>query len=542
MRVAVIACVKQEEHYIKEWLDWHVSIGFDHFFLADNNDNGYTPCLESVVKDYIDRGVVTIVDFHDVHPIQPICYNKILEQYDEDYDWYAIIDVDEFISLPRDGDIKTFLSNFDDTAIVFLHWQYYGDNGLIRYEDKPVQERFTQPVSKNNGKTPFIKSLFRNRTYMDNHTVKPFKVSSQHSVVKMFEDNDTLIRRNCLRELFVDNRTIETIPYNDREFDVAYIKHFITKSLEEYMEIKRKRGGALQKNQKIQYGRYDPLRYFFYNETTPDKERFLKENYGIDIKLMNTDNENKFNFCYIIDDNEEQMKMLFNSIDSLIQCYGVYKPIVYIVNLEDNDSEYTQRLLSRLSSITKVKIVVKHFDKNVCKMFTMPKNACNRSYLGFNSLSRFFLPYILDCKYLYYVDNDILFVKDNYRKLTSFPFDGYLLRMYNQYDDSGCHINAGFMFINCKKWRHDKTIFWKILDYYTKNQHNIKYMNQSCYIWLATEEYATDCVIVDDKNINSRTLNDGIEIFHGNGKSKDFYWKGYEKFIEQKSIDDDSVL
>ena len=101
-----------------------------------------------------------IVECHDVHPIQPSCYNIVLRRYGNLYDWYAIIDIDEFITLPKEKDIKTFLSKFTDTDIIFLHWLNYGDSGLLQYEDKPVLERFVQHAIGGR-KVPYIKSLFR---------------------------------------------------------------------------------------------------------------------------------------------------------------------------------------------------------------------------------------------------------------------------------------------------------------------------------------------------------------------------------------------
>ena len=100
------------------------------------------------------------MECHDVHPIQPSCYNIVLRRYGNLYDWYAIIDIDEFITLPKEKDIKTFLSKFTDTDIIFLHWLNYGDSGLLQYEDKPVLERFIQ-YANGGGKVPYIKSLFR---------------------------------------------------------------------------------------------------------------------------------------------------------------------------------------------------------------------------------------------------------------------------------------------------------------------------------------------------------------------------------------------
>lgn len=39
--IAVIACAKQEELYICEWIEWNINIGVDHIFICDNNDSNY---------------------------------------------------------------------------------------------------------------------------------------------------------------------------------------------------------------------------------------------------------------------------------------------------------------------------------------------------------------------------------------------------------------------------------------------------------------------------------------------------------------------
>ena len=40
--IAIIACLKCEERYVKEWIDWHIKCGVDHVYLCDNNDIDYS--------------------------------------------------------------------------------------------------------------------------------------------------------------------------------------------------------------------------------------------------------------------------------------------------------------------------------------------------------------------------------------------------------------------------------------------------------------------------------------------------------------------
>ncbi len=58
--LAVVAIMKCEGHYVKEWLDYHLLAGVDHFFIYDNDspDN-----QREVVQPYIDAGLVTYIDY-----------------------------------------------------------------------------------------------------------------------------------------------------------------------------------------------------------------------------------------------------------------------------------------------------------------------------------------------------------------------------------------------------------------------------------------------------------------------------------------------
>ena len=51
MKVALICCAKQEEHYINEWLEHNYNIGIAHIYLCDNNDSDYNMNISSVIND-----------------------------------------------------------------------------------------------------------------------------------------------------------------------------------------------------------------------------------------------------------------------------------------------------------------------------------------------------------------------------------------------------------------------------------------------------------------------------------------------------------
>ena len=269
MKTAIIACVKCEERYIIEWIEWHINIGFDHFYLVDNNDADYTPSLESVVKDYVDKGVVTIVDCKGMKPVQPNCYNIVMDKYGDECDWYAVIDIDEFLYLPKHNNIKTFLNGFNNTDVIHIHWVFYGDNDLIYYEEGDVQKRFTKLAKV--GKSAYVKSIFRNKSTIESHTHRKMVIDNLHLIL---EGND-IVSKNCIGDTITTHGGF-MCQYKDEEFDVAYLKHYITKSLEEYINTKRKRGAGRRK--KTDSNKYTMDFFFIYNEKTQEKMEFLKKN------------------------------------------------------------------------------------------------------------------------------------------------------------------------------------------------------------------------------------------------------------------------
>ena len=73
--VSLCLIFKDEGRFLKEWLDYHLTIGIDHFYLYDNNS---TDDYKPVVQPYIDRGVVTMTDW-PYQQAQVKCYKHCLE-------------------------------------------------------------------------------------------------------------------------------------------------------------------------------------------------------------------------------------------------------------------------------------------------------------------------------------------------------------------------------------------------------------------------------------------------------------------------------
>lgn len=91
--LAIVAILKNEGSYLKEWLDYHLLAGVDHFYLYDNEspDN-----QAEVAKSYVEAG---LVDYFSLpgKSMQFVAYNDALKRFKFQNRYMAFIDGDEFI-------------------------------------------------------------------------------------------------------------------------------------------------------------------------------------------------------------------------------------------------------------------------------------------------------------------------------------------------------------------------------------------------------------------------------------------------------------
>ena len=142
---AIVAIMKNEAPYIKEWLDYHLLAGVDHFYIYDNDspDN-----QKEILQPYIERGLVTYI-FYPGRARQYEAYNEATRRFRFFCRYIAFIDGDEFIfprnnlSIPEVTD--KILSGINFASALAMNIYEFGSN----FQDKAdlsrgVLERFTR--------------------------------------------------------------------------------------------------------------------------------------------------------------------------------------------------------------------------------------------------------------------------------------------------------------------------------------------------------------------------------------------------------------
>ena len=235
--ISICLLTKYENKYLKEWIEHHLKIGIDHFYIYDNNDD---LSIETEIAKYCDKKYYTVIPWLSYCiNMQTEAYNDCLKKFGADNEWIAFIDTDEFIVCTKD--IHELVSKYKKYDYIKIPWVMYNANGQIHYSKKPVMERFTTIVEE------------RHRFWDFKSIVQPDKIQAMniHDAVEITKDNCT----------FVDD---------------IKLNHYYTRSLEEWVD-KIKRGSCSP----LGLRRYDE--FFTYN---PDLIQY-KEQYWCEIQKYN---------------------------------------------------------------------------------------------------------------------------------------------------------------------------------------------------------------------------------------------------------------
>ena len=225
---------KLENKYVNELIDYYKKIGVDKFYIADNNDN-YSEKLSDILKKYILDGLVDIIDITGIKKDQSQLFGEVYEKHKTECRWMSFYDFDEYLEFKQTNNninIQNYFSQsiFEKCNVILINWIIYNDNDIIKYDNSSLNERFTNPLY-NSEANKFVKSIIKG-----NLNWNPWVY-----------DQTSHRPKHQLRTCDSNGNRIKT--FNDviipPILDNVYLKHFATKTIEEYIE-KIKRGHPSQ--------------------------------------------------------------------------------------------------------------------------------------------------------------------------------------------------------------------------------------------------------------------------------------------------------
>ena len=116
---------KDENDYLPEWLDYHILMGIDRFYIYDNESK---VSLRESLKEYIERGWVVVVDIPGI-AMQLYAYDHCLQTFGPQTFWLGFIDTDEFLVPKTSLDLKELLKGYEAYGGVAVSTLFFGSGG-----------------------------------------------------------------------------------------------------------------------------------------------------------------------------------------------------------------------------------------------------------------------------------------------------------------------------------------------------------------------------------------------------------------------------
>ena len=279
--IVIAAIAKYENEYLGEWIDYHLKLGFDKIYIYDDNPKDY-PDIKEIpeIKKNLCKKVFIIKPLETKLYQHIPFYNKFYSSHI--FKWAMFIDIDEFLVLPGFKNIKEFLNQekFNDTVQIMFPWMFYGDSGhLKKKEGSKILKRFTKP--SDSGK--WIDDAKETNLILGKCAVRGNLPGVRFGCTHCLNFTVPILNKNLKSSN--GEYMLFSSPKIRPDYSAPYLKHFFTKSAEEFVD-KVARGYA-------DCYRNRPLNeYFCINEFTNKKKDALLS-YAQKIK-----EEKGFNFIW----------------------------------------------------------------------------------------------------------------------------------------------------------------------------------------------------------------------------------------------------
>ena len=258
--LSIVACLKDERLNIKEWIDFHLGVGVEHFYIYDN---GSSDGSTEVLHPYIESGQVTY-SYNTMDMCQLACYYNALTAFRDQSTWMAFIDLDEFLFAPG-GDLKTRLKDFEDKAPgIAVNEVFFGSNGHKTRPGGGVLRNYTKRGKEIN---KHVKTICQPQ-----HTVAP--AFNPHAFYYMNGTAVNELGEPC-QGAFNEPGTA----------DIFRINHYWVKSKEEYRaKLERGRADVPARDPKFRYSQQgrDLEKVILQDNEVEDTEiwKFLEREHG----------------------------------------------------------------------------------------------------------------------------------------------------------------------------------------------------------------------------------------------------------------------
>ena len=140
--LTLASMIRNEEHYVQEWLTFHYVQGFEQFVIVlhkcEDKTEERIKALPFADKIHVHKVV------GDTQHAQMSAFVWMAEQYGNNTEWMMFCDSDEYSFGTNTDDFREVLAKYDDFGGLFLNWLEYGHSNLIHRPDNLCIEAFTK--------------------------------------------------------------------------------------------------------------------------------------------------------------------------------------------------------------------------------------------------------------------------------------------------------------------------------------------------------------------------------------------------------------
>ena len=232
VKTCIHTVIKDElDEYLTAWLNHHSPM-VDHIFIYEDIRSRshkhitykypnvtLMSVLDIFEQDSTRAGIIKKKDEGGVTQGEYLVYGLLKIQALNEYDWCFTLDIDEFITLEEPyKSIPDVLSEFQQYDAVLLQWMNYGASGRIfkpDYAGKDYREFYTQRANYSRADSMFCinTKVVWNLNLMNRRTIGGIHCANGNNWVKTNFMND----RGCIC------------------YDKMYLKHYVTRSWEEFL-------------------------------------------------------------------------------------------------------------------------------------------------------------------------------------------------------------------------------------------------------------------------------------------------------------------
>lgn len=143
--LSICMIFNDEAPYLKEWIEYHLLVGVQHFYLCNHNSQDN---FREVLAPYIEKGIVDLEEIYDASSKDPLVnfigsvqmpyYNRCIEKTKGKSRWIALIDSDEFLVPVKANSLLDLLEEYRDCAGIGVNWQMFGTSHCPKIGSKEL--------------------------------------------------------------------------------------------------------------------------------------------------------------------------------------------------------------------------------------------------------------------------------------------------------------------------------------------------------------------------------------------------------------------